>query len=120
VRRITERIDLAGEKGSGLFIGVQVMEPTIFARMPASERFEIVPGLVPAFESGPIASWVQPRAARWPVGCRASSRREPRRARGCAAAGVLVDSTPRRGQRGRPACGAGAGSRRARASDRAR
>ncbi len=71
VRRITERIDLAGEKGSGLFIGVQVMEPTIFARMPTSERFEIVPEVwVPALRAGlRIASWVQPAGARWcPVG----------------------------------------------------
>ena len=71
VRRITERIDLAGEKGSGLFIGVQVMEPTIFARMPMSERFEIVPEVwVPALRAGlRIASWVQPAGARWwPVG----------------------------------------------------
>lgn len=71
VRRITERIDLAGEKGSGLFIGVQVMEPTIFARLPASERFEIIPELwVPALRSGlRIASFLQPAGARWwPVG----------------------------------------------------
>jgi NDP-sugar pyrophosphorylase family protein len=71
VRRITERIDLGGEKRSGLFIGVQVMEPTIFARMPASERFEIIPEVwVPALRSGlRIASWVQPAGARWwPVG----------------------------------------------------
>jgi mannose-1-phosphate guanylyltransferase len=71
VRRITGRIDLDGEKGSGLFIGVQVMEPTIFTRMPASERFEIVPEVwVPALQSDlRIASWVQPAGARWwPVG----------------------------------------------------
>jgi NDP-sugar pyrophosphorylase family protein len=71
VRRITERIDLAGEKGSGLFIGVQVMEPAIFARMPVSERFEIVPEVwVPALRANlRIASWVQPAGARWwPVG----------------------------------------------------
>ena len=71
VRRITERIDLAGEKGSGLFIGVQVMEPAIFAHMPASEHFEIVPDVwVPALREGRrIASWVQPAGARWwPVG----------------------------------------------------
>ena len=71
VRRITERINLAGEKGSGLFIGVQVMEPGVFARMPTSERFEIVPEVwVPALQAGlRIASWVQPAGARWwPVG----------------------------------------------------
>ncbi len=71
VRRITERIDLGGEKGSGLFIGVQVMEPAILAQMPPSERFEIVPEVwVPALRAGRrIASWLQPEGARWsPVG----------------------------------------------------
>ena len=71
VRRITERIDLEGEKGSGLFIGVQVMEPTIFAHMPMNERFEIVPEVwVPALRAGHrLASFMQPPGARWwPVG----------------------------------------------------
>lgn len=71
VRRITERVDLGGEKGSGLFIGVQVMEPSVFARMPASARFEIIPEVwVPALQAGlRVASWVQPSSARWwPVG----------------------------------------------------
>lgn len=71
VRRITERIDLHGEKGSGLFIGVQVMESAVFARMPASARFEIIPEVwLPALRDGlRIASWVQPAGARWtPVG----------------------------------------------------
>lgn len=71
VRRITERIDLGGEKGSGLFIGVQVMEPEIFGRMPPSERFEIIPEVwVPALRAERrIASWVQSAGARWwPVG----------------------------------------------------
>jgi NDP-sugar pyrophosphorylase family protein len=71
VRRITERIDLRGEKGSGLFIGVQVMEPAVFARMPASARFEIIPELwLPALREGTrISSWVQPGNAHWwPVG----------------------------------------------------
>lgn len=71
VRRITERIDLGGEKGSGLFIGVQIMEPAIFTHMPEAERFEIVPDVwVPALRAGDrLASWVQPEGARWsPVG----------------------------------------------------
>jgi len=71
VRRITQRIDRSGEKGSGLFIGVQVMEPTIFARMPVSERFEIIPEVwVPVLASGGrIASFLQAPGARWwPVG----------------------------------------------------
>lgn len=71
VRRITERIDLHGEKGSGLFIGVQVMESAVFERMPTSARFEIIPEVwLPALRDGlRIASWVQPAGARWtPVG----------------------------------------------------
>ena len=71
VRRITERIDLGGERKSGLFIGVQVMEPAVFARMPETPRFEIIPELwVPALRAGlRIASWTQPAGARWwPVG----------------------------------------------------
>jgi mannose-1-phosphate guanylyltransferase len=71
VCRITERIDLGGEKASGLFIGVQVMSGRIFARMPARESFEIIPDVfVPALRDGAkIGTWLQPSAAAWaPVG----------------------------------------------------
>ena len=52
VCRITERIDLGGEKASGLFIGVQVMSARIFARMPARAAFEIIPDVfVPALRA---------------------------------------------------------------------
>ncbi len=71
VRRITERIDLRGEKGSGLFIGVQLMEQSILSRLPESARFEIIPELwLPALREGArVTSWLQPAGARWwPVG----------------------------------------------------
>jgi mannose-1-phosphate guanylyltransferase len=71
VCRITDRIDLGSEKASGLFIGVQVMSPEIFARMPAREGFEIIPDVyLPALRDGaPIATWLQPESlAWWPVG----------------------------------------------------
>ncbi|MFI5315637.1 MAG: hypothetical protein ACHQ6T_08045, partial [Myxococcota bacterium] len=71
VCRITERIDLAREKASGLFIGVQVMSPEIFARMPHRPAFEIMPDVyVPALRAGAaIGTWVQPEgSAWWPVG----------------------------------------------------
>jgi NDP-sugar pyrophosphorylase family protein len=70
VRRITSRVDLGGEVGCGLFIGVHVIEPRMFSRMPRG-AFEIVPELyVPALCDGEhIATWLQPGAARWwPVG----------------------------------------------------
>jgi NDP-sugar pyrophosphorylase family protein len=71
VCRITDRIDLGSEKASGLFIGVQVMSPAIFARMPSRDAFEIIPEVyVPALRDGAsIATWIQPAgAAWWPVG----------------------------------------------------
>jgi len=70
VRRITSRIDLGGEVGSGLFIGVHVIEPRIFARMPRG-AFEILPAVyVPALRDGErIQTWLQPSSERWwPVG----------------------------------------------------
>jgi mannose-1-phosphate guanylyltransferase len=71
VCRITERIDLGGEKASGLFVGVQVMSGKIFARMPHRPAFEIIPDVfVPALRDGQkIATWLQPLGAAWaPVG----------------------------------------------------
>jgi NDP-sugar pyrophosphorylase family protein len=71
VCRITERIDLGGEKASGLFIGVQVMSGSIFARMPPRAAFEIIPDVfVPALRDGrKIGTWLQPSDAAWaPVG----------------------------------------------------
>lgn len=71
VRRVTERIDLGSEKFSGLFAGVQLMEPEILERMPALERFEIIPEVwVPLLRDGMrVASVCQAPGARWwPVG----------------------------------------------------
>jgi len=71
VSRITDRIDLGSEKASGLFIGVQVMSPAIFARMPAREAFEIIPDVyLPALRDGAaIGTWLQAESdAWWPVG----------------------------------------------------
>jgi NDP-sugar pyrophosphorylase family protein len=70
VRRITSRIDLGGEVGCGLFIGVHVIEPRIFTRMPRG-AFEILPDVyVPALRAGEIVqTWMQPVDQRWwPVG----------------------------------------------------
>jgi mannose-1-phosphate guanylyltransferase/phosphomannomutase len=70
LRRITSRVDLGGETACGLFIGVHVIEPRIFSRMP-NGAFEILPDLyVPALRDGePFAAWLQPSTARWwPVG----------------------------------------------------
>jgi NDP-sugar pyrophosphorylase family protein len=71
VCRITDRIDVGSEKASGLFIGVQVMSPAIFERMPQGAAFEIIPEVyVPAVRAGvAISTWMQPAgAAWWPVG----------------------------------------------------
>jgi NDP-sugar pyrophosphorylase family protein len=70
VRRITARIDLGGESACGLFIGVHVIDPRIFPRMPDG-AFEILPALyVPALREGErLQAWLQPTSARWwPVG----------------------------------------------------
>jgi mannose-1-phosphate guanylyltransferase len=71
VCRITDRIDVGSEKASGLFIGVQVMSPVIFARMPSRTSFEIIPDVyVPALRDGtPIGTWLQAEGEPWwPVG----------------------------------------------------
>ena len=94
VCRITERIDLGGEKASGLFIGVQVMSAGIFARMPARAAFEIIPDVfVPILRAGEkIATWLQPSRAAWaPVGTPG----ELLEANLAALCGVQVDPTAR-------------------------
>jgi mannose-1-phosphate guanylyltransferase len=71
VCRFTDRIDLGGETAGGLFIGVQVMSPSIFARMPTRAGFEIIPDVyLPALRAGiRIGTWLQPtRQPWWPVG----------------------------------------------------
>ena len=71
VRRITDRVDLGGEHGSGLFAGVHLMNPDVFEWMPEREEFEILTDVyTPALERGErIHCWLQPQDCEWsPVG----------------------------------------------------
>jgi NDP-sugar pyrophosphorylase family protein len=71
VCRVTERIARGREDSSGLFTGVQVLEPAIFERLEARTPLELVPDLyVPLLESGDgIAAALQaPEQAWWPIG----------------------------------------------------
>ncbi len=71
VRRITDRLDLGGELGSGLFAGVHVMTPDIFEWMPERDEFEILTDVyVPALQRGErVHCWLQPEECEWsPVG----------------------------------------------------
>jgi len=71
VTRITQRIDLGGEQGSGLFTGVHAMEPEIFDHMPARSEFGILEEVyIPLLRAGgTLGAWLQPAGARWtPVG----------------------------------------------------
>ena len=71
VRRVTDRLDLGGELGCGLFAGVHVLNPDVFEWMPEREEFEILADVyVPALERGErIHSWLQPQDCEWsPVG----------------------------------------------------
>ncbi len=71
VCRITERISRGREDASGLFTGVQVLEPAIFECMSAGSPLELVPDLyVPMLERRrAIAVAVQPpEQAWWPIG----------------------------------------------------
>jgi mannose-1-phosphate guanylyltransferase len=71
VRRVTDRLDLGGELGSGLFAGVHVMNPDVFEWMPEREEFEILADVyIPALGRGErIHSWLQPQDCEWsPVG----------------------------------------------------
>jgi mannose-1-phosphate guanylyltransferase len=72
VVRITDRFRRASDEGSGLFTGVQVLEPRIFAAMPERENFDILADVyLPLLERGErIHAWLQPLGAGWwPVGC---------------------------------------------------
>jgi mannose-1-phosphate guanylyltransferase len=71
VRRITDRIDLGGEKISGLFAGVQVMSAEIFEHMPAGGVFGLMERVYePALRAGAcLAACEQdPAEPWWPVG----------------------------------------------------
>ena len=69
--RITTLAKRARERGSGLFAGVHVFEPDIFARMPSRTTFDIVQDVyVPMVQEGvPIGAALQAGGARWsPLG----------------------------------------------------
>ena len=69
--RITTLAERSGEQGNGLFAGVHVFEPDIFARMPSRTTFDIVQDVyVPMVREGvPIGAALQPGGARWsPLG----------------------------------------------------
>jgi len=71
VCRITDRISLKDESGSGLFTGVQVMDPEIFDYLPERPISHLVSDLyVPLLRAGnPIGAALQDeRRAWWPVG----------------------------------------------------
>jgi NDP-sugar pyrophosphorylase family protein len=71
VCRVTDRIRTLAEKGSGLFTGVQVLEPVIFEHMPDRMTFHAFDDLyVPLLTAGErIACWLQPlEQGWWPVG----------------------------------------------------
>ncbi len=71
VCRITDRIALRAESGSGLFAGVQVLQPEILEQLEARTPLELMPDLyVPLLARGaPLAAWLQPPAADWwPIG----------------------------------------------------
>jgi NDP-sugar pyrophosphorylase family protein len=64
-------MSVSAEKGNGLFIGAQVLEPAIFERMPEHPVFSVFADLyVPMLARGErIGTWLQPgSAAWWPVG----------------------------------------------------
>ncbi len=68
--RIRE-LDRGGEVGSGLFIGVQLLEPRVFDRMPQSPAFDVIDALyIPAIQAGEkLAVWSQPEGREWcPIG----------------------------------------------------
>ncbi len=61
VRRITDRVDLGGELGSGLFAGVHMMNPDVFEWMPEREEFGVLTDVyTPAIERGErILCWIR-------------------------------------------------------------
>lgn len=71
VCRITDRFVVKPDNGDGLFIGVHVLDQTIFEQMPERREFDILLDVyLPMLRRGePIATWLQPeRDAWWPVG----------------------------------------------------
>ncbi|MFQ5513051.1 MAG: sugar phosphate nucleotidyltransferase [Myxococcota bacterium] len=71
VCRITDLVEGGGEKGSGLFTGVQLVSREIFTHMPDRLCFDLVRDVyVPWLrEEAALSSWMHPRTADWwPVG----------------------------------------------------
>jgi mannose-1-phosphate guanylyltransferase len=71
VCRITDRVSVRAEKGNALFIGVHILEPTVFDHMPPAPVFGIMDHVYrPLLERGDrLQAWLQPAdAAWWPVG----------------------------------------------------
>lgn len=71
VCRITDRISCGAENGSGLFIGVQILESQVFSRMPDRRPLWVRDDVyVPMLQRGEsITTWQQPQeAAWWPIG----------------------------------------------------
>ncbi len=102
VCRVTDLWAEGAEVRSGLFTGIQVLEPTIFDEMPASGCFDIIRDVhLPYLDNGgSIGTWLQPAARDWsPIGCprelldanldalEALAHQEP------AARGVFIDPT---------------------------
>ena len=71
VSRITDLVDRGAETGSGLFAGVQVVEPEIFSHMPERDFVNLMSDVyAPLLERGEaLAAWLQPAESPWwPVG----------------------------------------------------
>ena len=71
VVRITDRVRIQTEDRSGLFTGVQVIEPALFSQMPQRAEFGIVNDVyVPLVAQGEsLGAYFQPSNQRWwPVG----------------------------------------------------
>jgi len=71
VCRITDRITVGLESGSGLFTGVQMMDPSIFAEFSADEVAQLMPDVyVPLLRSGKTltAAFQPSEMSWWPVG----------------------------------------------------
>ena len=71
VSRITDLARVGTEIGSGLFAGIQVIEPEVFALMPEQGPFNSMLDLyAPMLRRGdPLCVWLQsPEARWWPVG----------------------------------------------------
>ena len=64
------QLDLGGEVGSGLFIGVHLLEPRVFDHMPDGTFEVIADAYFPALRAGEqLHTWLQPDECEWtPIG----------------------------------------------------